>query len=101
MEIFTALYNEALKLIISPCAMILNETSFLEQLEQGPIVFFGSGSAKWEKVCKHPNASFADISITPEAAASLSESLKTQLQFTELAYAEPLYLKEFNDSARP
>lgn len=101
MEIFTALYNKELKLTIAPCAMILDDSSFFEQLEQNPIIFFGSGSSKWAKACKHPNASFADISITPEAIASLSDSLKIQAHFTELAYAEPLYLKEFNDSARP
>ena len=100
MEVFTAMYNEALKLALSPSAIILNERSFLEALDQNKIIFFGSGSIKWADLCKHPNASFADISITPEAIASLSDSLKAQFQFTELAYAEPLYLKEFNDSAK-
>ena len=100
MEVFTAMYNEALKLALSPSAIILNEGSFLEALDQNKIIFFGSGSIKWADLCKHPNASFADISITPEAIASLSDSLKTQSHFTELAYAEPLYLKEFNDSVK-
>jgi tRNA threonylcarbamoyladenosine biosynthesis protein TsaB len=100
MEVFTATYNKALKLTMSPSAIILNEHSFLEELDQNRIVFFGSGSTKWATLCRHSNASFADISITPEAIASLSDNYKTQLKFTELAYAEPFYLKEFNDTIK-
>ncbi len=100
MEVFTAVYNGALKLILQPCAMILDERSFSEQLNQGRVVFFGSGSAKWSGLCHHPNASFADISITSEALASLSEGLCVSSQFTKLAYAEPVYLKEFNDTGK-
>jgi tRNA threonylcarbamoyladenosine biosynthesis protein TsaB len=100
MEVFTAGYNAALNLVLQPCAMILDERSFSEQLEKGRLVFFGSGSNKWAILCHHSNASFADISITPEALASLSESLSMRSQFTELAYAEPAYLKEFNDTGK-
>jgi len=98
MEIFTAIYKKPLKLFLPPCAMVLDESSFNEQLAVNNITFFGSGSLKWKNICTHSNASFADISvITATGIAALSHQLFVQKKFTDLAYSEPLYLKEFQD----
>ncbi len=97
MEVFTALYNEALNPVLEPCAMILQTDSFLQQLQQSKIVFFGSGAAKWQSICNHPNASFATVSNIAGAMATLSHQYFTQGNFANLAYSEPVYLKEFQD----
>lgn len=95
MEIFTAIYNSDLKILLTPCAMILDETSFKNELENNKILFFGSGSAKWKSICEHTNAAFENVQILPEALARLSFSLLLKNHFTDLIYSEPTYLKDF------
>jgi tRNA threonylcarbamoyladenosine biosynthesis protein TsaB len=60
-------------------------------------VFFGNGAAKWKSLCSHSNASFAAASNITEAMASLSEAYFVQQKFSDLAYSQPFYLKEFQD----
>jgi len=99
MEVFTALYNQDLTTALAPCAMVLDENSFAQQLKQHKIVFFGSGAFKWQAVCKHPNALFAVVSNPTSAMAYLSDSYFKKQSFADLAYSEPFYLKEFQDKA--
>ena len=98
MEVFTALYNNTLTTILPPCAMILNENSFLNYLQTDKIIFFGSGSNKWQQVCKHSNASFTAVPDVSAAMAGLSNSHFLQQRFADLAYTEPFYLKEFQNN---
>ena len=97
MEVFTAVYNYQLIATLNPCAMILQENSFDAQLKEQHIAFFGSGAAKWQILCKHPNASFTDAPNLTAAMAQLSYNYWLQQRFTNLAYSEPFYLKEFQD----
>ncbi len=97
MEVFTALYKHTLTSALHPCAMVLNEASFADALAQNQIIFFGSGAAKWQAICKHPNASFAVVLNLQNAMASLSNTHFINQQFANLAYSEPYYLKEFQD----
>lgn len=94
MEVFTALYGHDLTIIMQPCAMILEESSFEKELSNHKIIFFGSGSVKWESISKHVNAVFKTVNILPEAMNILSDSMLSEKKFTDLAYSEPLYLKE-------
>ncbi len=96
MEIFTAIYNIKLEMVLSPCAMLLNENSFAAHI-QDDMIFFGSGSAKWKLLCKHPHASFLLVSIQPEAMSNLSVALYAKKLFTQVADSQPIYLKEFHD----
>lgn len=95
MEVFTAVYDQNLDIILDPCAMVLNGSSFEKELSNHKIVFFGNGSTKWEQLCKHPNAAFSPVSISPEAFSKRSNILFEEKIFAELAYSEPFYLKEF------
>lgn len=95
MEVFTAIYAENLSIYLSPCPLILDESSYASALLENKILFFGNGAPKWKQVCKNANAQFADVSIQPEAMSKYSCKLCFQRHFTELAYCEPLYLKEF------
>ena len=97
MEVFTALYNDQLTAVLLPCAMILEQNSFLNQLDKQPVSFFGSGSIKWKAICRHSNASFTVISNLPAAMAGLSNTYFIKKDFANLAYSEPFYLKEFQD----
>ncbi len=96
MEVFTAVYKNDLSEITAPAAIILNEHSFADILSSKPILFFGSGAAKWMQVVKNTNASFTTISNIQDALAALSNHYYCQNKFADLAYTEPLYLKEVN-----
>jgi tRNA threonylcarbamoyladenosine biosynthesis protein TsaB len=96
MEVFTAVYNEALEEIISPKAMILDELSFQAELHDRSLICFGNGSFKWKNVSRYPNVLFIDEKIDiAKSLAKLASSLYLAKNFANLAYAEPVYLKEF------
>lgn len=95
MEIFTATYSRNLEIFMKPGPLILDEFSYKQVLTENKILFFGSGSVKWRTLCNHENASFENVSILPQGMSKLTHSLYLKNHFTELAYSEPLYLKEF------
>jgi tRNA threonylcarbamoyladenosine biosynthesis protein TsaB len=95
MEVFTAVYKHDLTIQLQPCAMILDESSLEKDLLNNQIAFFGSGSDKWKLICKHENAIFKTVAILPKSLGKSTNALFLEKKFTELAYSEPLYLKEF------
>ena len=95
MEVFTAIYQNDLTVFSPPSALILDESSYEKELANNKIIFFGSGSSKWQSICNHPNASFKQVTILPESMSKLGFTLFSKNIFTGLAYSEPLYLKEF------
>lgn len=95
MEVFTAMYSKDLQTIKEPAAITLNEKSFDEELANHSICFFGNGSDKFRSIKKNENAFFSSIDTDASHMVSLSEDKFRQKEFADLAYAEPLYLKEF------
>ena len=95
MEVFTAVYKANLEEIIKPQPMVLNESSFADQLDQRPILFFGSGSDKFKGITHHSNAIFIEVRHHARHLARLSHARFQAAQFDDPAYAEPAYLKEF------
>lgn len=100
MEVFTAMYSKDLQTIKEPSAITLNEKSFDEELANHRICFFGNGSNKFQSIKKNENAFFGLIDTDASHMVSLSEDKFRQEEFADLAYAEPLYLKEFYTPAR-
>jgi universal bacterial protein YeaZ len=96
MEVFTAIYDDNLHEVLSPIACELHDTSFTEQLDQSVVFFFGSGSGKWKHLCKHSNARFAEniISII-SYLGKMATGLYIMKKFADVAYENPVYLKEF------
>ena len=80
--------------------MTLSETSFDEYLSDNSLCFFGNGSNKFKAIIKHDKAIFKDIKADASSMISLSEKKFSGKEFTDLAYAEPLYLKEFYTPSR-
>ena len=100
MEVFTAIYTKELQIVKEPTAITLNENSFDEYLLNKSICFFGNGSNKFRTIKKHEKAIFNDIKIDALSMISLSQKKIIEKEFADLAYAEPLYLKEFYTPAR-
>jgi tRNA threonylcarbamoyladenosine biosynthesis protein TsaB len=99
MEIYTAIYDQSLKEILKPCAMILDSNSYKEFQGNYTLINFGSGSDKWKNVVKLRNSKFIQNVNLPVAMAILTHDLFTLKRFTDLVYSEPLYLKEFYKGA--
>lgn len=74
---------------------IVDENSYAEYLEQGPVLFIGDGAGKCADVIRHHNAHFCQCN--PKASAMLEPAMKTyrSQKFEDVAYFEPFYLKEF------
>jgi tRNA threonylcarbamoyladenosine biosynthesis protein TsaB len=99
-EIFTALYDKNGIELTPPFAHILDDGSFIDTIEKFPTLFFGSGAGKCQSVIKHQNASFL-----PETTAQSNEQAQISVKkfaahhFADLAYSEPLYVKDFYTTA--
>lgn len=100
MEVFTALYTNNLEPVKEPVALILDQNSFAEELVSNRICFFGSGSRKFNALVKSPNARFNTVIYDATAMIGICEELFINKQFADLAYCEPLYLKEFHTVSR-
>jgi len=100
MEVFTAIYSKDLQTVKEPAAITLNEKSFDEELAKHNICFFGNGSDKFQSIKKNKNAFFSIVNTDASHMVSLSEGKFRQKEFADLAYAEPLYLKEFYTPAK-
>jgi len=95
MEVFTAVFDAAGNEQMAACAKILDNHSYVAQLLQKKMLFFGSGAEKWKKICTHPNALFSGDYDTVQSFAHLSFEAFQFKRFAALAYSEPQYLKEF------
>lgn len=95
MEVFTAVYDKAGQVIAPPHNRILDDKSFADLLANHSITFFGNGSEKWKEQGSHANAYFASIDFSAKDMIDLAAASYAQKSFTDLAYSEPLYVKEF------
>jgi tRNA threonylcarbamoyladenosine biosynthesis protein TsaB len=95
MEVFTGVYNASLEAVEPAQAKILTSESFVDILRHNKMLFFGNGADKFKGITNHANALFAGSFDTSEALSVLAYSSFERGLFTDLAYSEPLYLKEF------
>jgi len=96
MEVYTTVFNRALKTIRPVQADVVDADTYKEYLDRGPVYFFGDGAKKCVEVIKHPNAHFiADINPLAKNMHPLAERADMQKQYADVAYFEPFYLKDF------
>lgn len=95
MEVYTAVYNNDLRLMMDPCALVLDINSYSNFLTKNSIYFFGNGADKWKNLCNHKNAQFISSLNVNAAINRLASQKLVEQSFTAIAYAEPLYIKEF------
>ncbi|ULQ56183.1 tRNA (adenosine(37)-N6)-threonylcarbamoyltransferase complex dimerization subunit type 1 TsaB [Flavihumibacter rivuli] len=100
MEVFTAVFDRQLNALMPPSAIILQENSFGQWLEKDSVAFFGSGSRKYKDLLKSVHASFLYLSVNPQSLVGLSAEMHARQRFSDLAYAEPNYLKAFYTTAK-
>lgn len=96
MEVYAAVYGRALNVIRNISADIVDESSYLDVLNEHPVYFFGNGAAKCREKITHPNAHFIDdIHPLAKMMFPLAEKAMANNDYKDVAYFEPFYLKEF------
>jgi tRNA threonylcarbamoyladenosine biosynthesis protein TsaB len=96
MEVYCAVFNSKLEVILPVEAKIVDGESFSEMLLNHKMIFFGDGSAKCKQVLQHDNAHFLNDIFPSGAALGPIAWKKFQAGETEdLVHFEPIYLKEF------
>jgi tRNA threonylcarbamoyladenosine biosynthesis protein TsaB len=96
MEVYYALYDHSGKKTKDIAAEIINPDSFSNIPDNQLIVFFGDGALKCRDVIRHKNAIFAvDFRISASFMQKPVIQDFNNNKFEDVAYFEPLYLKDF------
>ena len=96
MEVYSAIYDASGNQLRDIQAEIIDENSFSDFLSKGKVAFFGDGSDKCRDIIQSDNAVFIS-GVFPEASSmiSLAEKAYAEKNFSDVAYFEPFYLKDF------
>jgi len=94
-EVYTAIYNDNCKEYLAPFACDVNVFSFEKHLQKHTIYFFGPGQYKLAHI-QHKNAIFLNKDY-PSARhlGFLADDKFNSKDFIDVAYFEPMYLKNF------
>jgi tRNA threonylcarbamoyladenosine biosynthesis protein TsaB len=99
MEVFTAIYDKELQEKVSPHAMVLDKQSFESLLLSGKVLFCGNTVHKIQPLISNSNAFYSNTVADASHLARLSCNCYYKKEFAGLAYAEPMYIKEFHSAA--
>ena len=96
MEVYSAIYNRALKEQRETRADVVDADTYREFLNRRPVYFFGNGAAKCMETINHPNARLIEgIEPLAKYMFPLAERKWVQEEYEDLAYYVPFYLKDF------
>ncbi len=100
MEVFAAVYDRSINEKIAPHAMMADESSFSSLLTSSSVLFCGTGYQKLQHLLTNANASFTDTRSNASHLNQFAHKSFRKQEFADLAYTEPLYVKEFYSPAR-
>jgi len=97
MEVFTSIYDQNLKQIIPPSAIVLTKISFEELSSRNSIYFTGSGVGKFEKLSPDiPKSNFFyGPAISSKTFGAFSWKKFQENNFVDASNASAIYIKEF------
>lgn len=96
MEVFTAVFNHRLEEVEQTHAKIIDNKSFVLELQNNYVSFIGDGAEKCTAVIDNPNAHFQSENYNSAAnMSSLAYEAYQHNEFEDVAYFEPFYLKDF------
>ena len=95
-EVYAAVYETSGKEVFPPFACEVKKDLFLNILNTNKMCFFGTGMYKIQNTITHKNASFLET-VTPSSSylGFLAEQSYNDKKFADIAYFEPMYLKDF------
>jgi tRNA threonylcarbamoyladenosine biosynthesis protein TsaB len=100
MEVYCAVYDADLNETQAPSAMIIDSNSFGDLISSQRVVFCGDGSKKLQNLISHANVVFDFAPEIIPVMPDLSHDLYDKNIYADLAYTEPLYIKEFHSPLR-
>lgn len=96
MEVYSAIYDRALKPLRETRADVVDGDTYREFLANHPVYFFGNGAAKCMETINHPNAHLIEgIEPLAKYMFPLAERKWVQKEYEDVAYFVPFYLKDF------
>jgi tRNA threonylcarbamoyladenosine biosynthesis protein TsaB len=97
MEVYTAVYDTALQIVLPVNALIVNEENLHEYKEDTVYYFVGNGMPKCREMLSSVKGARFIEDIVPSAVkmAPLAYKNFQENKFEDTAYFEPFYLKEF------
>ncbi len=96
MEVYSAIYDRALREVRGIQADIVDADTYKEYLDRGPVYFFGNGAEKCMEVINHPNARLIkNVHPLAKWMYPLAEKRIALEKFEDVAYFVPFYLKDF------
>ena len=97
MEVYCALFDAELKPVKGTEALVVDEHSFDEYLQEHRLWLFGDGAPKLKELFKETSQIQIVDDFAPSAAymAALSDEALKAGDFVDVAYFEPYYLKDF------
>jgi tRNA threonylcarbamoyladenosine biosynthesis protein TsaB len=97
MEVYSCVFNTDNSLEQETKAVVLEDSSFQNLLEENQVVIFGPGMDKSKVLfSKYNTVSFAEnVLPSSEFMVQISEMKYEQKDFEDTAYFEPYYLKDF------
>ncbi len=96
MEVYAQVFDRALHVVRPIGADVVTADTYRAWLDKQPVYFFGNGAAKCMDTIAHPNARLIeDVKPLAKNMFPLAERRIAQGQWEDVAYFEPLYLKDF------
>ena len=95
MEVFGAIYKADHTIIVPEQSILLDAEYFNKLLLNGPVLCIGNGAIKSKEIAKHPNLHFMEESYEIPSLIQLANSKMENLDFEDIAYSKPAYLKDF------
>ena len=95
MEVYASVYDSEMNTILADTAIILDNQSFVDLLQEKTIIFAGDGSIKAKTQITNTNARFIETEASAQWMCELSENAYHENAFANTAYFAPFYLKEF------
>lgn len=96
MEVYSQAFDVSLNQIDDVAAVVVDADSFKQELDNTKVLFFGDGAAKCMDLINHHNAVLlTDVQASSLGMVEISYKKFQESDFVDVAYFEPLYLKEF------
>jgi len=96
MEVYCSMYDSEENMVLPTQAKVIDEGSFVEQLDERLVFFLGEGAKKCKSVIRHQNARFV-FEVKPSASSlgviGFEKFQNNEFENTDLF--EPFYLKDF------
>ena len=99
-EVYAGVYDRDLRPVVEEQAMILGTDSFQSWREKNHVIYTGDGTAKLERLIGIKQFPLHTPKNLLEKLASLTYEKFQRSEFSNLAYLEPTYLKEFHQAPK-